>query len=85
MNRKRVPLFITLYYHFIYGPGSSVGIVTKDWTVWGLNPGGVRFSARPYRPWDPHTLLYHGYRVFAEVKCGRSVLLTTHPLLVPWL
>ena len=28
------------------------------------------------------TLLYNGYRVFPGVKCGRGVLLTTHPLLV---
>jgi hypothetical protein len=48
------------------------------------NPGtGGIFRTCPDRPWDPLSILYNGYRVFPGVKCGRSVLLTTHPLLVP--
>ena len=69
------------------GPGSSVGIAT-DYGLDGPGSspgGGTRFSARPYRPWGPPSLLYDGYPVFpAGVKCGRGVLLTTHPLLVRW-
>ena len=52
--------------------------------VRGSNPGGVRFSARPDRPWGPPSLLYNGYRVFPGGKYGRSVLLTLQPLLVSW-
>jgi len=48
------------------------------------SPWGTRFSARLYRPWGPPILLQNWYRVFPGVKCGRGVLLTTHPLLVPW-
>ena len=48
------------------------------------NPGGARFFARPDRPWGPPSLLYNGYRVFPGAKYDRGVLLTTHPLLVPW-
>ena len=65
------------------GPGSSVGIATD----YGLDgPGiesrwGVRFSACLDRLSGSPSLLYYGYR---GAKCGRGVLLTTHPLLVPW-
>ena len=58
--------------------------LTTGWTVRGSNPGGERFSACPDRRWGPPTLLYNGYRVFPGLKYGRSVLLTIHPLLVPW-
>ena len=44
----------------------------------------ARFSARQGRPWGPLSLLYNRYRVFPRVKYGGGVLLTTHPLLVPW-
>jgi len=39
-------------------------VKTICWTVRGSNPSGARFSARPYRPWGPPSLLYSGYRVF---------------------
>ena len=69
----------------VRGPGSSVGIVT-DYGLDGpgSNPGGDE-TFRPSRPtlgstqppvkWVP--CLSPG------VNCGRGVLLTTHPLLVP--
>ena len=69
----------------VCGPGSSVGIAT-DYGLDGpgSNPGGDEIF-RPSRPalgptqspvkWVPG--LSRG------VKCGRGVLLTTHPLLVP--
>jgi len=68
-----------------YGPGSSVGIGT-DYVLEGpgSNPGGDEIL-RPSRPalgpteppvkWVPV--------VSWGVNCGRGVLLTTHPLLVP--
>jgi len=65
----------------ICGPGSSVSTATDGP---GSNPGGDDIF-RPSRPalgptqppvkWVP--------RSFPEVKCGRGVLLTTHPLLLP--
>jgi hypothetical protein len=61
---------------------TSVGIATL---FRESNPsGGEIFRTRPDRPWDPPSLLYNGYRVFPGGKGGRSVTLTTHPLLVPW-
>jgi len=69
-----------------YGPGSSVGIAT-DYGLDGRaieSRWGARFFARPGRLWGLPSLLYNGYRVFPPgVKCGRGVLLTTHPLLAP--
>ena len=44
---------------------------------------GVRFSASPDRPWGPPTSCTTGTGSFPGVKCGRGVLMTTHPLLVP--
>jgi hypothetical protein len=57
------------------GPGSSVGIATDyGLNARGSNPVGVRFSARPDRPWGPPSLLYNGYRVFpgGKVRPGRA-------------
>jgi len=53
------------------GPGSSVGIATKGWTVRGSNPGGGGgeiLRTCPDRPWGPPSLLYNGYRVFPGGK-----------------
>ena len=71
---------------FVSAQHSSVGIATD----YGLDGPGIesrwraRFSARPDRPWGAHpascTL---GTGSFPGVKCGRGVLLTTHPLLAP--
>jgi hypothetical protein len=52
----------------VCGPGSSVGIVTG----YGLDArsgdripvGGESCRTCHDRPWDPHSLLYSGYRVF---------------------
>ena len=71
----------------ICGPGSVVGITTGH----GLDGPGIESRCRgeifrtcPDRPWGPPSLLYSGYRVIPGVKCGWSVTLTPHPLLVPW-
>jgi len=60
----------------LYGLGSSVGIGT-DYGLDGSEvqiPVGVRFSARPDRPWGPPSLLYNGYRVFpgGKVRPGHA-------------
>ena len=46
--------------------------------------GGEIFRTCPGRPWGPPSLLYNGYQVVPEVKSGRGVTLTPHPLLVWW-
>jgi hypothetical protein len=60
----------TLYTEDDCWPGSSVGIAIELRA--GLSgdriPMGVRFSARPDRPWGPPSLLYNGYRVFSVGK-----------------
>ena len=58
-------------------PGSSVGTAT-DYGLDspGSNPGGDEIFRPPDRLWGPPGSL-------PGVKCGRGVLLTTHPLLVP--
>ena len=66
------------------GPGSSVGIVT-DYGLDGpgLNPGGdeiFRPSTPALMPTQPPVKWVPG--LSRGVKCGRSVLLTTHPVLV---
>jgi hypothetical protein len=51
--------------------------------VLGSNPGGGEiFRSRPDRSWGPPSLLYNGFQV--PEKSGRGVMLTPHPLLVPW-
>jgi hypothetical protein len=68
------------------GPGNSVGITTDG----GLdgpesNPGGARFSAFVQTGHGFHLALFTmGTGLFPEVKSGRGVTLTPHPLLVLW-
>ena len=64
------------------GPDSSVGIATDNGLDGpGSNPGGDEIF-RPSRPALGPTQLPVKWS-FPRVKCGRGVLLTTHPLLVP--
>jgi len=50
--------------HFVYHP-PHIGLLATGWTVRGSNPGGGEiFLTFPDRPWEPHSLLYNGYRVF---------------------
>jgi len=67
------------------GPGSSVDIATDCGLDGpGSNPGGDEIF-RPSRPGPgAHPASCKtGTRSFPGVKCGRGVLPTTHPLLVP--
>jgi len=69
----------------VYGPGGSVGIVTE------LRAGrsGIEFRwGRDFPPVQTGPGAHPasckmGTWSFPGVKCGRDVLLTTHPLLVP--
>ena len=67
------------------GPSSSVSIATDHGLDGpGSNPGGDEIF-RPFRPAPgahPASCKI-GTGSFPEVKCGRGVLLTTHPLLLP--
>jgi len=65
--------------------GGSVGIVTDYGLVGpGSNPGGGRdFPPVQTGPGDHPVSWTMGTGSFPGVKCGRCVLLTTHPLLMP--
>jgi len=53
--------------------------------IWGSNPGGARFSAPVQTSPGAHPASYiMGTGSFLGVKSGWGVMLTPHPLLVPW-
>ena len=67
--------------HFCYRSGSSVGIVTD----YGLDGPGSNASEdeifrHPDQPWGTPASCKMGTGPFLGIKCGRGVLLTTHPL-----
>jgi len=67
------------------GPGSSVGLAT-DYGLDGpgSNPSGDEiFPSVQTGPGAHPASCKIGTESFPEVKCGRVVLLTTHPLIVP--
>ena len=74
-----------MYISFICVSGSSVGIATE------LRAGRSGIESRGGRDFPPvqtgpgahPTSCKIGTEFFPGVKCGRGVLLTTHPLLVP--
>jgi len=64
------------------GPGSSVAIATElpGWTVRDRIPVGTRFPAPVQTGPGAHPAYCKmGTGSFPGVKCGRGVLLTTHP------
>jgi len=69
------------------GPGSVVGIATelRSGRSGDRIPVGARFSAPVQTGPGAHSAsCAMGTGSFPGVKCGRSVTLTPHPLLVPW-
>ena len=80
-----VCVFMYIYiYIYIYGPGNSVGIATD----YGLDDPGIEsrwgrvFPPIQTGPGAHPATCKMGTGPFPGVKCGRSVLLTIHPLLV---
>ena len=79
------PLYLIRVFIFNCGPGSSVGIATE------LRVGRSGIESRWERDFPPvqtgpgahQASCKMGTGSFLGVKCGRGVLLTTHPLLVP--
>jgi len=69
----------------VFGPGTSVGIATE------LRTGRSGIESRCGRDFPPVQTIPGAHLAsctigtvsFPGVKCGRGVLLTTHPLLVP--
>ena len=83
---RSVRIFLVLY-EVLCGPGSSVGIATG----YGLDGPGIesrcwaRFSAHVQTGPGAHPAsCTMGTGSFPEVKSGRGVTLTPHPILVPW-
>ena len=76
---------IYITYSFVCGPGSSVGIATD----YGLDGPGIESRwGRDFPPLQTGSEAHPasctmGSGSFPAVKCGRDVLLTTHPLLAP--
>ena len=81
---KHVSMLSKIIYIIICcGPGSSVGIATDyELDGRGSNPGGAKFSAVQTGPGAYPVSRTMGTGSFLEVKIGRGVTLTTHPLLV---
>ena len=77
----RTYIYIHILYNALCGPGSSVGIA--GWRFRDRIPVGTRMFDRPDRSWAHLASFKMGTGSFPGVKCGRGVLLTTHPLLVP--
>ena len=79
------PVHFALIIQHYCGPGSSVGIATD----YGLDGPGVEsrwgrdFPPVQTGPGAHPVSCKMGTGSFLGVKCGRGVLLTTHPLLVP--
>ena len=69
-----------------YGPGSSVGIATELRAARsGFQiPVGRDFPPVPTGTGAHSASCTVGTRSFPKLKYDRGVLLTTHPLLVPW-
>ena len=79
-------LYLCRVFLKLVGRDSSVGIATD----YGLDSPGIESQRRrdfpPFQtgPGAHPASCTMGTGFFPGVKCGRGVLLTTHPLLVPW-
>jgi len=78
-------IYIYLLIYILHGPVSSVSIVTEQWagrsgveSRWGRDFLPIQAS-----PGAHPASCKMGTGSFPGVNCGRGMLLTTHPLLVP--
>ena len=84
MDNSSASQFYMVSYMLLHGPGSSVGIATDC----GLDGPGIEsrwgrdFIPVQTGPGTHPTSCKMGTGSFPGLKCGRGVLLTTHPLLV---
>jgi len=85
-DKKGLSNFEDTYSHiYIRGPGSSVGITTelRAWRSGIESRWGRDFPPVQTGPGTHPTSCKMGTESLTAVKCGRGVLLATHPLLVP--
>jgi hypothetical protein len=75
---------VELYLLRLWAVAQLVQQLAMGWTVWGSNPGGVRFSTPVQTGPGAHPAsCTMGTGSFPGVKSGPGVTLTPHPLLVP--
>jgi len=79
VNKRNFTLIFLYNNTYNCGPGSSVGIATD----YGLDGPGSNPRGDEIFPGAHQASCKMGTGSFPGVKCGRDVLLTTHPLLVP--
>ena len=82
LQRTSKHVFYVQYVIF-RGPGSVVGITTG----YGLDGPGIetRWGVKIFRTCPDSASCTMGTGSFPGVKSGRSMTLTPHPILVPWL
>jgi len=86
-HKHELSLINKTLYLITGGPGSSVGIAT-DYRLDGPrieSRWGRDFTSVKTHPGAHPAYCKLGAVSFPGVNCGRGVLLTTHPLLLPWL
>ena len=84
MEIKTCHFKILVYLRTNVGPVAQlVQRLTMGWTVGDRIPVGTRFSAVQTGPRAHPASCKMGTGSFPGVKCGRGMLLATHPLLVP--
>jgi hypothetical protein len=73
-NQSIIIIIIIMFARLCVGRNSVVGVATR----YGLvdpeieSRWGEIFRYRPGRPWDPSSLLYHGYWAFPGGKAARA-------------
>ena len=75
----RYKLGLVGVHEVVCGPGRSVGIATELMA----GQSGIDFPPIQIGPGAHPASCKMGTQSFPGVKCGKGVLLTTHPLLVP--
>ena len=79
-----VCVYLPIYSSRVGRVFQSVWRLTTGWTARGSNPCGARFSPVQTVLGAHPASCTMGTGSFPGIKYGKVVLLTTHPLLVPW-